>query len=1197
MVLDGEFDLSDSAADTANRGRFYLGVLARLNASANDAGLFSDYLASVALGDYELSAAEIYAALAEAETHRAAFDDASLPVTDLPEYRGTVADLELISEGDVVINESVDLDFNRSGGYALPANSDIWSSAERTVTEGSLALRVAGNLTLNESFSEGFVTDIDLTALSPAFALPYDLTLGQASWNIALVAGADVASQRFRSLLRSPAEDFGSLSLADQQFIRTGTGDLFVAASGDVQLGHNAAIYTAGQATGARVIDDNGEVINKEPGDPDFQPDNVLSDRTALSSFYPINGGDLTLETGGHFTGEGSDQFFSNWLHRIGNPIATGNQKMPTAWVAIPYFFKQGLATFGGGNINVDIGGDAVNLAVSSPTQGKYTGRESMLADFTPLDSVRVFSSGDIDVAVAGDLRGGSVLIGDGAAQVDVGGSLSRAPDTTIAGTDYTGPGFVGAVMNGNLSVTSGGSALVEAVFNPTVVIQSARQASSYRFSYQNVESVRSYFFTYDDTSRFELNSLAGDVHMLGAPDNITRLYTAYDDASSDPLAGLDFSQRVVQAESDTAKSLSIFPSRVAVTALGGSIVFEDNLTLYPSVAGDLDLLAYDSIRASNTGFADPEGIYIVPSFIDPAFLPDISAPSRYAKEVGALPPQFLDYFVVPQGAQEGYGRFADGTDTPQPFYTWDEDYMPDSPLHADSDETFTIATLTGNIGKSSDIPLFNWFLPGQTRIRSGEDIDSLSVDIYHGTPDGSQFSSIEAGGDIRFESISINGVLQEDNGRFNVHGSGNLWVASEGDIELGTSRGIRSLGDSYVFNLPSVGADISVVAGVPLDMDLDFFYASGLPENYAAELASYVTDAGFAQPFADQVSAVTGETYASEAQTRAAYLALAGEAQVGIGVSALQQAGQVVQKKFAYQAFLEELNSGGLESAGELVPATPDRDDCAPGYARSCAAIERFFPTGSFNEANIDMVASTIQTRFGGDLNVLVPGGAVEVGVASGTVNLNDRVGFDPVEDADKFGLLAFEQGRINIFARDNVNVAESRIATLAGGRIMIFSETGSIDAGRGARTAGNTSTFTILEDGTVVPPKEVSGSGIRVASGPGLRSESINLWAPAGVIDAGEAGISSDGAVFLGAQSVFNADQISAEGDSVGVPETGGTGGALEALNSVTSAATAAAGESLQAQTSTSDEAEATLRVKLLRSCRTEDESDACR
>jgi hypothetical protein len=94
-----------------------------------------------------------------------------------------------------------------------------------------------------------------------------------------------------------------------------------------------------------------------------------------------------------------------------------------------------------------------------------------------------------------------------------------------------------------------------------------------------------------------------------------------------------------------------------------------------------------------------------------------------------------------------------------------------------------------------------------------------------------------------------------------------------------------------------------------------------------------------------------------------------------------------------------------------------------------------------------------------------------------------------------------------------------------------------------------------------TFIPPSDASGSGIRSLTfdpdGPGPlaapKPGDIFLFAPKGFIDAGEAGVSSAGSIFVAALQVLNANNFSAAGSSVGVPVP---------VNSGISAAAAGAG-----------------------------------
>ena len=98
------------------------------------------------------------------------------------------------------------------------------------------------------------------------------------------------------------------------------------------------------------------------------------------------------------------------------------------------------------------------------------------------------------------------------------------------------------------------------------------------------------------------------------------------------------------------------------------------------------------------------------------------------------------------------------------------------------------------------------------------------------------------------------------------------------------------------------------------------------------------------------------------------------------------------------------------------------------------------------------------------------------------------------------------------------------------------------------------------ITVDGVIVGyvytvPASSSGSGIQTLSsdpdglGPlaAPKAGDVYLFAPAGSIDAGEAGIRSSGNIVLNAQTVLNGSNISSAGTSVGVPVA--TSGSLAA------------------------------------------------
>ena len=209
---------------------------------------------------------------------------------------------------------------------------------------------------------------------------------------------------------------------------------------------------------------------------------------------------------------------------------------------------------------------------------------------------------------------------------------------------------------------------------------------------------------------------------------------------------------------------------------------------------------------------------------------------------------------------------------------------------------------------------------------------------------------------------------------------------------------------------------------------------------------------------------------------------------------------------------------------------------------ADATAAINAFF-TGKVDTGNIDSFNTAVESDSGGSINLLAPGGNITVGLP--TQNINRLI-----------GVVTAAGGAIRSYLSGDFDINQGKVLTAQGGDILIYTSQGSIDAGRGAKTSITTPppTRTPITDsqGNVIGftyslPVAVSGSGIQTVTskpnGPDSvapKSGDIFLFAPAGVIDAGESGIKSGGAIFIAALTVLNADNISSVGTSTGVPLT---------------------------------------------------------
>jgi hypothetical protein len=234
----------------------------------------------------------------------------------------------------------------------------------------------------------------------------------------------------------------------------------------------------------------------------------------------------------------------------------------------------------------------------------------------------------------------------------------------------------------------------------------------------------------------------------------------------------------------------------------------------------------------------------------------------------------------------------------------------------------------------------------------------------------------------------------------------------------------------------------------------------------------------------------------------------------------------QFTQERFLRQVYMQELREAGADQK------TPGEDGRPrnQGYNRGYAAIDRLFP-GHDWKGDVTMGNGLFRTMAGGDIEVLTPGGGLQI-AALGT-NVGAR-----------YGLVTLGYGDINIFARSNVIVNRSRILTFAGGDETIWSTLGDIDAGRGAKTTRVPSAPEIQTDvnavTTVLEKADISGSGIGTIVGfTGVEEGDVNLIAPQGTVNAGDAGVRVSGNLNIAALFVLNANNIQVSGESKGLPK----------------------------------------------------------
>ncbi|MCG2840696.1 filamentous hemagglutinin family protein, partial [Sandaracinobacter sp. RS1-74] len=154
-----------------------------------------------------------------------------------------------------------------------------------------------------------------------------------------------------------------------------------------------------------------------------------------------------------------------------------------------------------------------------------------------------------------------------------------------------------------------------------------------------------------------------------------------------------------------------------------------------------------------------------------------------------------------------------------------------------------------------------------------------------------------------------------------------------------------------------------------------------------------------------------------------------------------------------------------------------------------------------------------------------------------------------------------------VDIFSLNSILLGQSRVFTTFGGDLFMWSVKGDINAGRGSKSTAvyqpPRRVYDEYGNVTLSPPTQNTGAGIAtLAPIPEIPPGDVDLIAPLGTIDAGEAGIRVSGDVNLAALQVLNAANIEVKGDATGIPQAAVVDtGALTAASSAASAVIAQA------------------------------------
>ena len=1005
-------------------------------------------------------------------------------------------------------------------------------------------------------------------------------------------------------LIKSARDYAATPSSTRFSVIRTGTGDLELLSAGNLSMDSLYGVYTAGTSSAATYQGDpynqpKAQLSGADPsvktvlGDPgSFFEQFVNGTPTSrYRAWYPEAGGNLTMNVGGDLTGDITSPALSfarpnpkdkgldsadigNWLWRQGSAdVATGGQPQPTAWwinfgsyaragTADQMVGFTGFATLGGGDLEVNVNGNAgvlntlgynVNHDEANPhSQGLVLAVGS---------TGRVASDGSLQLTGGGDLR------------VRIGGNLNPASES--ATQDHRDGMLVN--LRGDAQLRSATVGSVDLTYGSTTITQTPGELRAFDPLVATRGLARGGMTLVPGDATFNLQAL-GDLVVKNVEDPGRALpphaspfaqganpgtgsswFTLWTKGTAIDLFSLGGNLTpFTQSDRALADLAVIYPSIVRATAAGGSLYYgkavdvqaKDTsytfpMLLAPGENGQLQFFAQHSIYGAD-----------MPVSQSGSALTAMATPWHPAFE-GRVGGQVVTSNLAGNGNGAGQPLFAFGPGTatasavggrePARFYAIDGDLVGVSSGRIITFSTNQKDLHVGQTWYEGNGPV--WMMAGRDIVSGGR---SFGVDIplsgvvttgnlfIHNTPN--DISIVSAGRDILYSN-------------FQVAGPGLLELSAGGNILM---TGAGNAGESSVTSLGAIvpgdnrpGAGIVMQAGVgPNGPD------------YRRFVEAYLDPINLAQPgeaLSIQGSKVA-KTYENELVTwLAERFGFVGDSEQARAYYAALPAEQ--QRIFARDVYFAELKAAGREynSDGSVRQGS---------YIRGRAAIAALFPDKDVAgnpityKGDITLFGgSGVHTNFGGSIQMLTPGGSQTFGIE----------GAAPPSTA---GVITQGAGDIQLYSLGSILLGQSRIMTTFGGSIMGWTSGGDINAGRGSKT-------------TVVytPPKRVydnwgnvslspsvpsTGAGIATLNPiPEVPAGDIDLIAPLGTIDAGEAGIRVSGNVNIAALHVVNAANIQTQGKSSGVPVSATVNtGAMSSASAAGAAASQAAEDAARSQ-----------------------------
>ncbi|WP_162184688.1 filamentous haemagglutinin family protein [Sphingomonas hengshuiensis] len=910
----------------------------------------------------------------------------------------------------------------------------------------------------------------------------------------------------------------------------------------------NGAIYTAG--------------VEAAPVDGFTPPAlagyvNTNTTGYVLNPLYAEKGGDVSVNVGGSINGAGMLIENFRWLADNGGTAATtlygysysgkdpdapfNNVVQPnqnnfvgqTSLSLLVDRFVQGIGALGGGDVSIVSGGDVDNLLVALPTTVRVSGGR-FAGD---AKEVHYSGGGDLVMDVGRNLLGGIVMVSKGTGTIDVAGSVTGTAERTssylVRPANRNLANLTLVVDDGSIALQAGGDVVLRGITSSLGVAQ---------------EQPR--WLGYTENTSARITSLGGDITILG----------------QEYQYGVD-----------------ILPSKTAFIATAGSVNFGRSDQHMARTIVDmwadtrLDILAQQNVNFWGTG-GDYTGADLTIGWADSEWVARAINPGG-----GNLQPLFTSTITLDPVSgkwtfkQAGPGFGIDGANVHSGSSSYSRIYAAQGDIIGRSAASYDLNAQRAHGGAFT--------FGHETRVKAGGDV-RLGEMIFL-THDGSDVPVIEAGGAIYLPNATL-------------YGPGRLWVQAGDEIFMGRTAGegirAREAISSVATAAPLNGGSITMLAGIDQAPEYEAFFDYYLDPESIAEAPAwlrqyYVKDERGLAVSTDVVlkdgttratvyaielinymrglngdalipTTVADETSGSRDVTRGKLAAAIDPAEYAAALAAFEALDPVLKQPLAVRILNAELKTAGREAVGRS-DETDGRFERQGDPTRGYDALGRLFPGAQRKPGealaagehswtgDINMIVSQVRAESGGGIDLVAPGGSVQLASLS-VANTNPG----------EAGIVTQRGGSVNAIVKGDYIVNQSRTMTADDGDIMIWSSFGNIDAGRGRKSSLSVPPVAFPIDAFGQTRVQLSGlpNGAGIATldqVDGKQGGDVDLYAFNGIVNAGDAGIRASRDLFVGAIEIRGLDNITVGGlTNIDLTTDEGSVGALNLENFAQSA-----------------------------------------